>query len=459
MNERTAEASAGWGATRPRQRSRLGTRRRDFVPAMVAVVVLAIAHLAFGAAAPLAALTLAALLVAAAVVAVALAGPGHVTVGMLAGLLVAAAAALTGAAGNLDRAAPHLAALLAAGAMWTIGYVCARQRGALDIVWSGLIWSSLAYCVWMFFAEIAATLSGADLGVISEAFESPAAASLLFGLFAVLGSARVLHVVKQMDAEALGRSEMIDRLLRDGLGGLLLIGFALTCLVLAGSQVGLLLTVGVMLGHAAWDTAAIANRPHRGLLVRILHRVTPLAAIGLAGWGVGLAWFTDESVAPGTGASDGLSHLQRLEAYGQAWLKQPAFGYGLGSADSVGNSAMTLSNVKAMLAPGDVQNLLVHWLVEAGAVGLAVLLITLGLVHARIAVAMRAHKAPQTFARLAIAAGALMLLHGVSDSSLDLPSATWFYALLLGAASGVATIQRKRQTPVETVDVIKQEAA
>ena len=36
----------------------------------------------------------------------------------------------------------------------------------------------------------------------------------------------------------------------------------------------------------------------------------------------------------------------------------------------------------------------------------------------------------------------LTLLHGVSDSSLGLPSAAWLYALLLGAASGIATLKR-----------------
>jgi hypothetical protein len=35
-----------------------------------------------------------------------------------------------------------------------------------------------------------------------------------------------------------------------------------------------------------------------------------------------------------------------------------------------------------------------------------------------------------------------MLLHGMADSSLDLPSAVWLYALLLGAACGVATGRR-----------------
>jgi len=158
--------------------------------------------------------------------------------------------------------------------------------------------------------------------------------------------------------------------------------------------------------------------------------------------GIGLSWFYDESVLPGPGGSGTLPHLQRVEAYIQAWLQHPVTGYGLGSIDAVGDRATTLWNAKAMLAPGDAQNVFVHWLVETGAVGLGVLLLALAAIYGRVLVSMSARRAPRTFARLAVAAGMLMLLHGVSDSSLGLPSAAWLYALLLGAASGIATVKR-----------------
>jgi hypothetical protein len=62
--------------------------------------------------------------------------------------------------------------------------------------------------------------------------------------------------------------------------------------------------------------------------------------------------------------------------------------------------------------------------------------------HGRIIAALRSHRTPRTFLRLAAIASLLMLLHGVTDSSLDLPSAVWLYAFLLGAACGVATGSR-----------------
>jgi O-antigen ligase len=440
MNETSAETTIGWGAARSSRRRPI--RLRDVLPPLAAVAVLFLAHLLFGATQPLPALAVSAILVGVTVIGLVLAGPRQVTPGMLVGAGVIWAFGLTGIAGPLDRAAPQLAVLFAAGAVWTIGYIAARRRGALDITWNGLIWSSIAYCTWMFYGDVAASMAGARPTSISEGFESPAQGAMLFGLFAVLALARILHVVKQIDAEAVTRSRMIERVLRDGLSGWLLLGLALTCLVLTGSEVGLLLTIAVLIFHMWWDSLAITGRDHRGIIVRLGAQLAPFLALGLAAWGVGLSWLHDETVAPGAGVGATLSHVQRLEAYMQAWAQKPTFGYGLGSIESVGDRVTTLANAKAMLAPGGAQNVFVTWLVETGVAGLVMLVLALGAMHARIIGAMGTRRVPRTFLRLAVVCGLLLLLHGVTDSSLDIPGVVWVYALLLGAACGVATGSR-----------------
>lgn len=444
MNETSAEATTGWGSSRASSRTRV--RRRDVIPALAAVLVLTLAHVLYGATQPMTALALSIGVVGAALALVFAAGSRHITLGMIAGAAALWLFAMTGAAGNLDRAAPGLAVLFAAGGMWIIGYICARKRGAFEIVWAGLVWSSFTYCAWMFFDQMGGALSGDEISTITDGFESPASASLIFGLLTLVGSARLLHVVKQMDADALARSEMIDRLMRDGLGGMLLLVFAISCLGLAGSRVGILLTTAVMLGHMWWDTRAITSRSHRGWIVRYASRLTPIVAIAFAAGGVTLAWLGDESIADRIGLSDALPHIQRLQAYIAAWLENPLLGHGLGSADSAGDRMMTLANAKAMLAPGDAQNVFIHLLVEAGVLGFGTVMLVIGAMHIRIVASLSRRRAPRTFPRLAIAAGALLLLHGVSDSSLDLPGVIWLYALLLGAACGIATTKSSGQT-------------
>ena len=91
-----------------------------------------------------------------------------------------------------------------------------------------MVWGAVAYCTWMFILNVSAAPSGEN--AILATFETPANASVLFGLFAIVGMSRILHVIKQMDAEALARSQMIEQLLRQGLGGILLVGLSLTCL-------------------------------------------------------------------------------------------------------------------------------------------------------------------------------------------------------------------------------------
>ena len=443
MNSKATEAVGGWKGVIARSPDR--TRRRDFVPPLAAIAVLTCAHLLSGATHPVATLVLSACLVCCALAGLALAGPRHVTPGMILGMVLVWTFALAGFIGSPDRAAPALASLFAAGAMWSIGYVCARSRGALDIAWTALILSSFGYCILVFTSQASAVLSSTGRVTISDAFRTPAEASLMFGLLAVIGWSRILHVLKQMDAKALARSAMIDHLLRHGLGGILLMAFSLTCLAAVGSVVGAIFVTATLVGHAWWDMHAILERDHRSILMRIAARLAPLIALGLAAWGVYIAWFHDESVAAGVGLSETPPHVQRFMAYFEAWQQRPLQGFGIGSVESVGDRATTLWNAKAMLAPGDAQNVFLHWLVEAGAIGAAAIVLVLAAIHFRIFSALGSKGMPRTFLRLAVAAGFLLLLHGVSDSSLDIPSIAWLYALILGAACGVATSRRSER--------------
>lgn len=446
MSRIPVQAGTGWGRSSRSRTSEPRARLRDVIPPLAAISVLTLAHVAFGAVQAVASFSLAAVLTIIAGAALVTAGPRHVTAGMIVGVAILAIYAVTGLAGPLHRAAAPLAVLFAAGALWTVGFIAARQRQALDIAWSALLWSAAGYCVWMFAMNVAGIPSG-HLFIVS-AFETPANASLLFGLFAIIGMSKILHVVKQMDAEALARFNMIDRLLREGLPGILLLGVSLTCLSLTGSLPGLILTSAVLLLLMWWDTLAISTREHRGMPMRFAAIMTPFVVLGLIGWAVSLIWLHEEGAA-GLGATEVLPSLQRIQAYIAAWLQNPLFGHGLGSINAEGDKAMTLFNAKAMLAPGEARNAPITWLVEGGIVGVALLLLVLGAMHVRIITALRSRRTPRTFLRLAIAASVLMLLHGFTDSSLDLPSAVWLYALLLGAACGVATGRRVQPRDVE----------
>lgn len=441
MTEIPIQAAMGWDRPRRRTHEKERPRLRDALPAILAACLLALAQVMFAAVNPVLALILSAAFALTAVAAVALGGRRSVTPAMLVGVLVLFAYGASGLAGPAYRAAPHLAVLFAAGCIWTIAYIAARRRGALDSAWSALVWSSVAYCVWVLVNASSGGI-GQPLHPIAGYFETPANAAVLFGLLSLVGASRVLHVLKQLDADALVGLRLVERLVRDAFGGFALLALALTCLFLVDSRPGILMTLGVLTGHVWWDTLAITTREHRGRLVRLGVIAAPLTAIVLSASGLALGLLQDETIPPGIGLTEEHPNLQRLNAYTNVWLESPITGHGLGSAATEIAPLQTLDNAKALLAPGGTHNMLLAWVVDGGLIGLGLLMVTLAAAHITIARTFGSRRAPRTFARLAFAASALMLLHGVTDSALNLPSAIWLYAFLIGAACGLAPSKR-----------------
>jgi O-antigen ligase len=436
-----AQAAMGWGDSSRSARTRV--RLRDVLPPIAAVLAITLAMIASGAVQPVVTLATSAILVMIAMASIISAGPTSVTRGMVIGASVVAFAAITGLAGPLYNSAPALAAVFAAGCAWTIGYLAAPRRGALDLVWTVLIWASVAYCAWMFVAYVSTVQSG-NASSLALAFETPANGAVVFGLLAVIAMGRLLHILKQIDAENLGRTQMIERLLRDGVGPLLFLFAAFGFLILTGSRAGMMFAGAVLVVYAWWDTLSITTRVHHGVRIRVIVIASPILATGVATWGVMQGWAIDDTIAAGIGMPETPARLQRLEAYTAAWLESPLTGHGLGSTTIEGARFQTLHNAKAMLAPGGAQNLPVSWLVETGVIGLALLLSVIGAIHLRIVSALRSRRAPRSFPRMAIAATTLLLLHGVTGSSLNIPAVGWMYALLLGCARGLATRQQEK---------------
>ncbi len=442
----TTEQAAKPKASRQRRRR---FKRRSIAAPLIAVAIITFASVARGGIDPFGALFFSGLLIISAVLSLILAGPRYVTVAMAAAPFALLAYALSNAGGPLRDTAPDIAVLLGATSAWTIGFIAARQRGTLDATWVGVIWVSLVYSSWVFFQFIGTSFSSTEVPTLTANLPSSIDAAILFGLLALIGTSRVLHVIKQMDAEALSRSEMVGRLLRDALGSFLLCGFAFTCLLLTGSSVGILFCSGIVIGYAWWDSLAIVVRDHRSQWVRILGRITPLVVIGLFACGIYDALYLDGHLPNTETAQTGSLQFQRLSVYLSAWLENPILGQGVGSIEAVGDRAMTLFNYTALSAPGDTQNLMLNWLVETGALGLCAAIIALVLAYTPIISALISHGTPRTFPRLAVMAGLFLLAHGIADSSLGIPSLLWLYALLIGAANGVAVARTARKPHTE----------
>lgn len=429
--------------------SRNTVKVRTLIAPLAAVLTLLLANVVYGATQPMASLFFAGCLIFCAILSVILSGPRNATIAMA--LAPALILLLTGVGmfGPLRASAPDAAVLLAMTSAWTIGYLAARHRTTLDMVWSALVWSMLLYTIWVFFTHIGVSLDAAMGSNLTAGLGAPGEAAILFGFFALVGSARLMHVIKQMDARALSRSEMVDCLLRDGLGGMLLLGFALTCLAMTGSRVGLLFTAAVLIFHSWWDLRAILTRDHRSRWVQVLERLTPVASALAIGLGFFVAFFRDESVVLDAAGAAPNTHAQRLQVYLDAFADKPLTGHGLGQIDPITDQIMTLHSYVALSAYGDARNVVINWLVETGVAGLALAVLMLVAAYFSLVRGFRQRGASRSMSRLAIMAGAYLLLHGLADSSLALPGLNWTFALLLGCAGGVAAMQAVKQAPAD----------
>ncbi len=434
--------------TAPRTRNTRSSRRLNFrslIGPLGAIITILLANVVYGATLPMASLFFSGCMMVCAILSVTLSGPRHATIAMAMAPCIVFTLAAVGAFGPIRAAAPDAAVLLGMTSAWTIGFVAARHRSTIDVLWTGLVWALLLYTIWVFFTQIGSTFDAIAGLELTAGLGSPGEAAVMFGFFSLIGSARVMHVIKQMDARALSRSEMVDRLLRDGLGGMLLLGFALTCLAMTGSRVGILFTCAVVFFHSWWDLRAILTRDHRSAWVQVLERLTPVGAAVAVGLGFFLAMFRDESVVLNAAGAAPNTHAQRVQVYWDAFLEQPLFGHGIGQIEVLTDRITTLYNYVALGAYGDAQNVALNWLVETGIAGAAIAAAMLVAAHVSLMRAFRNRGVSRGLPRLAVMSSALMLFHGLADSSLALPSMNWTYALILGCACGVAAMHAMNQ--------------
>jgi hypothetical protein len=444
-----ARLSTGRGS-----RVRARSRRRDLIAPGLLAASLMLSYFLYGADDPMAGLLVSALIVISGVIALGIGGPslappslvlGAATIMAISAVSISHNSGAVGASAVLDRAAPHIAVLVGALGAWTTGYVAGRQRITIELAWTFLVWSALVYCMWAFFDHVGAAFSSDLSASVLRRFESHGSVGLLFGFFALMGSTAVMHVIKRMDAEGLSHSEMIDRLLRDGLGGILLTGFAVTCLLIHGSRVALALCGACMLLQVWWDARSILGRDHRSAWVRMVGRVAPVLVVLIAGGGLALAFLRDETVDRMLAGAADYPRVQRVQAYFDMWLIDPILGQGLGNINAVRDSSMTLDNVLSLQAAGDAQNVLLRWLVETGVVGVVLAGGLLAVMFRHIMSSFSDSRTSRTFARHSVAGGLFLLLHGIAASSLDLPSVVWLFGFVAGAAMGLAASARRKR--------------
>jgi len=122
--------------------------------------------------------------------------------------------------------------------------------------------------------------------------------------------------------------------------------------------------------------------------------------------------------------SSSQERLSAFSAYWQAVYASPLFGYGLGTFDAVNRQIMTSETYAALWRNGAAHNVVLQWLIEAGAVGSGLMFATVGWL-------LVAGWRQVRWAGPTLAAG-VFILHGLTDFTLQQLAMAALFAYLLG---------------------------
>lgn len=215
-----------------------------------------------------------------------------------------------------------------------------------------------------------------------------------------------------------------------------LIALLVVCLLMTASRGGLIAAAAGTVLFTLWQVFAGRRVTRGGAVVLGVAALLLVAVLGLNGAGLVVERFD-------LAQQDLDIRRQIIAPHWRAFLSAPWFGYGLGSFTSVNQMLMTEASLRELHNVRAVHNLYVQWLEEAGIVGAALMA---ALFCERMAPVVRAgfgSGGVGIWARGAVCAAAVFLIHGLSDFALQVPAIQALAVLGLGAMGGLVSPRRE----------------
>jgi len=144
-------------------------------------------------------------------------------------------------------------------------------------------------------------------------------------------------------------------------------------------------------------------------------------------------------------AVDTASRQEIFAAHWAAFTAAPWTGYGLGTFSTLNQLIVTPANYDALKLLQALHNVYLHWLVEAGLAGSAAMFALIGYVLFLVSRAALRGAPGDMMLKGAVAASLVLLIHGLSDYALQVPSIQATWACLLGLGFGLARAKSRRR--------------
>jgi O-antigen ligase len=342
---------------------------------------------------------------------------------------------------DLDATSRELLKLLSMAAAFCVGLVVGASDRRTRLLVFLVVVASLVYAGWAFTQHFLAY--GTILGVaktyhierLTGSFMSANSAATALGMMAVIAAARIARAVKESSAPwNLGAAAVVDQLARKAALAMVALLLLVTCIVETLSRAGIAATASALLALLAWEIGAASER-------RTRMRTATNAAMAVAGvvalLAIASAGGTIERLDATIG--DAGSRLTALEAHWEAFLASPQRGYGLGSFPVLNDYIQTPDNHRALEQLNALHNVYLQWLEETGIVGAGLMFACVALLLIHIWRGLSARARMRTWLRAVLVVSLLVLLHGLVDFGLQVPSIAWQWALWLGVGCGIAS--------------------
>lgn len=319
---------------------------------------------------------------------------------------------------------------------WTLGANESRARFALFT----FCVCATAYAIWSFVAHlmdpdmIFGLVPKPQAGRLLGSFFSANTAGTLFGVSVVLITSELLNALRRWQA---GPRRSVERLIQAVAPAAIGLAFCAACLILSASRGALVATAVALCLFLGWEALArrwkLFGAAGAGLVLAIL-AIGGLFILGGAPFLARLDHF----------ARDTAVRQEILLVHWHAFLASPWMGYGLGSFDTVNKLSMTAQNYSSLWDIHAAHNVYLQWVEEAGVIGALPMFACLGWLLVAIGVASRRRSRMDTALRALTMASLVILIHGVTDYALQVPSISTMWACLLGLGAGIAATAVRR---------------
>jgi len=289
------------------------------------------------------------------------------------------------------------------------------------------IWAGVAFGLWAFLGSASGAIYQTQGRRLEAHFLNPNTAGTVFAVLLMLAMAELVR-----SARGAAAGSRLTRLLPMSLACLT---FAV-CLLDSASRGAMLALLGAAVVYVALQLLTGNMKASRALGGALVGLGALAAVVSIAGEQLMDRLFESHEASVLRG------DIWRV--HWKAFLDSPLFGYGLGTAETVNKSLLSLSNVEVLRSIRAILNVYLQWIEEAGVVGAAPMFLCIALLIALTFRGMLRRSRMRGLLASLLAVDALVLIHGGTDFGLEVPSVAAMWAWLLGIQFALAQGSSRR---------------